>query len=728
MKSFFLSPQNVLLNFLAILLLTMLSLNVTAQANPNCPDNPDFPGCLPPGSADVFKVLLVLDESGSMIGNTAQVRNTINDFATTLHNNATSTGEFELGIVEFSTSASVGLTMTDVRASNFLSQVSTYANTQYNPSGVTNYAAALNTVVANFTDLDIVFFISDGDPHYGGGGTTIANQIKCDGTYIFGIALGSDIVLSNIIGISGPDELDNPLSLAEGADWLQRDITGLADALVALANSLVDTEAPVVSCPLDIVQVNDDRACGARVFYNVTATDNCTANPAISSSPASGSLFAVGTTTVSSTATDDAGHSSTCTFTVMVRDVEQPEINCGPAIIVNNDIGSCGAVINLPTTATDNCTANPVISCTPASGSMFPVGTSLVNCSATDEAGNSDICINTVIVLDREAPQITCPPNVTVEVGNATDPSSTGTPITTDNCAVDQVIHTDKTLPGTCLGESTINRRWDVFDASGNENTCVQFIQIIDTTPPVISTPANAEVVCDTSTAATGVATATDAGDPTPVVSYRDTVASGHCDYKCTIHRIWTAIDDCNNKSNSVQVIEKDITSLVETAIRFNGEDALFLGLPESRNPTSFRVKAEEADCVVQWLPDTKGRPTALKGGFQGVEGRRDDPTSCKPGSNPYDPATGRLSNPIFAEALKLSLYLRLHPEFNDVLLESFGCEIDYVTFTGLGPSGNIRSFMDAANKALGNQNMTPHERSWLKAFRCINGSYDLCD
>ena len=47
-----------------------------------------------------------------------------------------------------------------------------------------------------------------------------------------------------------------------------------------------------------------------------------------------------------------------------------------------------GAAVSFTATATDNCDANPGISCTPSSGSTFHLGTSTVTCTATDASGN----------------------------------------------------------------------------------------------------------------------------------------------------------------------------------------------------------------------------------------------------------------------------------------------------------------------------------------------------
>ena len=59
--------------------------------------------------------------------------------------------------------------------------------------------------------------------------------------------------------------------------------------------------------------------CTSNVTFMVSATDNCAVTN-VMSSPASGFAFPVGVTTVTNTARDSSGNSSTCTFTVTVLD------------------------------------------------------------------------------------------------------------------------------------------------------------------------------------------------------------------------------------------------------------------------------------------------------------------------------------------------------------------------------------------------------------------------
>ncbi|MCX6902292.1 MAG: HYR domain-containing protein, partial [Verrucomicrobia bacterium] len=90
-----------------------------------------------------------------------------------------------------------------------------------------------------------------------------------------------------------------------------------------------DCEPPRITCPANITQCNDSGQCGAVVTFSPSATDNCP-GVAFFCSPASGSSFPVGATTVACTAVDKAGNPVTCAFTVTVKDCEPPTVGCSP--------------------------------------------------------------------------------------------------------------------------------------------------------------------------------------------------------------------------------------------------------------------------------------------------------------------------------------------------------------------------------------------------------------
>ena len=77
-----------------------------------------------------------------------------------------------------------------------------------------------------------------------------------------------------------------------------------------------DVEAPTISCPAPMT-VDATSPLGVTVAFAPLTGDNCSA--AVSSAPESGSVFAIGTTPVTSTAQDPSGNQSSCSFTVHVK-------------------------------------------------------------------------------------------------------------------------------------------------------------------------------------------------------------------------------------------------------------------------------------------------------------------------------------------------------------------------------------------------------------------------
>ena len=84
--------------------------------------------------------------------------------------------------------------------------------------------------------------------------------------------------------------------------------------------TIVDTQAPVITIPADFTVTFNPLVCGAVVDSNVTASDNCSGMiaPVRTTGPASGSVFSIGTTTVTHTATDACGNTSSKSFNVTV--------------------------------------------------------------------------------------------------------------------------------------------------------------------------------------------------------------------------------------------------------------------------------------------------------------------------------------------------------------------------------------------------------------------------
>jgi hypothetical protein len=271
-----------------------------------------------------------------------------------------------------------------------------------------------------------------------------------------------------------------------------------------------DTVAPVLSLPGDITAEATSAAGAAVTFaaWGIDAVDGVF--PAVCS-PASGSTFALGITTVNCTATDQSGNSASGSFTITVRDTTPPALHL-PSNITAEATSAAGAAVTYSATATDLVDGSVTPSCSPASGSTFPLGTTHVACTATDAHGNSSSGGFNVSVVDSTPPTIVSvtatpgnlwPPNhtmaniaVTVVAIDAVDPApvsrilsvSSNQPIngTGDgDVAPDWVITGQLTLQLRAERAQGVDRVYTITvqstDASGNSSTATQTVTVSNT-------------------------------------------------------------------------------------------------------------------------------------------------------------------------------------------------------------------------------------------------------
>jgi len=168
---------------------------------------------------------------------------------------------------------------------------------------------------------------------------------------------------------------------------------------LATATIVASNPAPKIICPGNIVQASDPGSCGAIVkFPNPVVTDNC-ANAKVVCTPASGSLFPAGTTTVTCVATDLGGATATCTFTVTVKNIQGITLICPGNMVVNAPPGQCAPIVTYQTPLVVDTCPGAAVTCTPPSGSSFPVGVTTVMCNAVDLGGATATCTFTVTVV-----------------------------------------------------------------------------------------------------------------------------------------------------------------------------------------------------------------------------------------------------------------------------------------------------------------------------------------
>lgn len=200
---------------------------------------------------------------------------------------------------------------------------------------------------------------------------------------------------------------------------------------------IVDVEDPVISnCPSDFTYTPLPD-CKAQVFWDSPiATDNCSV-VTLSTSLTSGSVVDVGQEiTVLYLAVDGNGNDASCTFTIEAPDVDPPTVlGCPNNAVIQSQSGSCAIPYNWTVpTAIDECSGFTVTS-SHNPGNLFPVGTTTVTYTFTDDWGNSSNCSFEVMVADMDGPDIECAQDVSIRLDGTivSDPSGFITNVETTN-------------------------------------------------------------------------------------------------------------------------------------------------------------------------------------------------------------------------------------------------------------------------------------------------------
>ncbi len=251
-----------------------------------------------------------------------------------------------------------------------------------------------------------------------------------------------------------------------------------------------DLQPPVLSLPSDMTAEGNTLG-GATVKFTASATDAVDGPRPVSCTPASGGVFPVGKTTVSCSSTDLSGNTSAPgSFVVTVTDTTPPTLAV-PVDVSAAAVDRNGASVQFVATAHDIVDGDIVPACSPASGSAFPLGNTLVRCTATDAAGNSVSKTFSVNVSDQTAPVISGLANIQLEATGALTTVSWSGVTATDN--VDGAVPVlCEPASGSKFAVAAATVQCTATDAAGNHASGSFVVTIQDTTPPSISgMPAN---------------------------------------------------------------------------------------------------------------------------------------------------------------------------------------------------------------------------------------------
>ena len=378
-------------------------------------------------------------------------------------------------------------------------------------------------------------------------------SVECDAVPSFANAIATDdcdlaVEISTSESIT-PGSCTDDYSITR--IWIATDSQGHTTS--ASQTILVsDNTDPVIAGVPENTNVECDNLPG---WGNVTATDNCDAAPAITTTEVrtNGSCLDDYTLTRTWIATDNCGNSSTKTQNITVEDIDPPTLSGVPA----NVAVECD---NLPgwgnVTASDDCDSSPAITTSEVrtNGSCLDDYTLTRTWTATDECSNTKVGTQIITVSDNTDPVLAgVPANANAECDNL---PGWGNVTATDNCdAAPAITTTEVRTNGSCDDDYTLTRTWTAEDNCGNTKVGTQIITISDNTDPVLAgVPANVNAECD-NLPGWGNVTATDNCDAAPAVTTSEVRTNGSCADDYTLTRTWTAEDNCGNTKVGTQII-----------------------------------------------------------------------------------------------------------------------------------------------------------------------------
>ena len=224
----------------------------------------------------------------------------------------------------------------------------------------------------------------------------------------------------------------------------------------------------------------------------------------------SGSLFPVGLTTVTFMVSDECGQVDECSFNVTVNPAPTGEITftCNDDITVTETVGEDDGVVvtfNDPT-ATTTCSLDG-LNVTQieglASGSIFPVGMTVVTYIATDACGEEEICSFKITVNPAPTGEIflTCAEGTTITIGGdvSTAIVEYNEPIAITSCELDGLnVTLVEGLPSGSafpIGVNTVV--YEATDACGEVERCSLTITVVQFIEPCLNDIVIENKVCN---------------------------------------------------------------------------------------------------------------------------------------------------------------------------------------------------------------------------------------
>jgi len=259
------------------------------------------------------------------------------------------------------------------------------------------------------------------------------------------------------------------------------DAAGNISAIVS-DTIVLDTTAPVIIAPMNLtvaavdgygISVTD--AAIVAFLGGATSLDNVSGTSSVISDNAP-ATFALGTTTVSFTATDSAGNSSTATATVTVStpDTDGDGINDFVDAFPNDAAASVDSDGDGYPDGWNANTYNPAI-----------IDAAIVATSLTLDAFPNDANL-WLIIVDTTSPVVTAPDNLIVSATGVMTPVTLGTGSAADNVDGALIATADFTGP---FMQGTHNITWRATDTAGNVGVATQTVTVLPAVTSSLTLP-----------------------------------------------------------------------------------------------------------------------------------------------------------------------------------------------------------------------------------------------
>ncbi|MBL8901469.1 MAG: HYR domain-containing protein [Planctomycetes bacterium] len=281
------------------------------------------------------------------------------------------------------------------------------------PHGTTTVVATARDDSGNASSCSFTVTVQDTLPPLF---TVIPTDIERECSMPHGAIVAFDVLAEDVCGIASLvciDQTNRPIDPAgtffeHGLHTVTCTATDPSQnsASVSFQVRIVDNTAPVLVAPNDLSLPNDAGECTAVAHFQVAATDLCDPAVAITCTAPwgpvqSGDAFPIGTTPITCVALDRAQNRAEASFSITVYDAEPPHFggNAGGTASLVTDcegrpIGADAA--SLGVTIEDNCDAQPLAECSPAT--LLP-GITPVTITARDADGNAATTTVLVTVL-----------------------------------------------------------------------------------------------------------------------------------------------------------------------------------------------------------------------------------------------------------------------------------------------------------------------------------------